>query len=139
MRAVFCLVLVLGASCGYDELESSEASVREAVSPKAEVRECTTLPTVSCRGDAEVAPCAELDTARGPEQLVCCPGTFRVAHRLCGQEPLSMTACGQAGPAGCAVCFSEPYERLCKVNPGHHSVTGVYRGEDGRAHVLHLK
>src|SRR5262249_47165746 len=101
---------------------------------------CTVPPSASCAGTAQVVPCAQVETDRGKEQLICCPGVHQFFYRLCTDQPNSVNACGLTGGLGCSVCNGPPphYDKTCDASVDDGFLTGVYRGTDGDIHHVRI-
>src|SRR5262249_20939172 len=59
--------------------------------------------------------CCEMATSAPDvfEEYVCCAGVGLFVDRKCTFPNDPDNPCGQAGPAGCAVCWFAPYENHC--------------------------
>src|SRR5262245_10677249 len=93
--ALLGAVVIMAATAVYARAESHITRAHE----------CAFARSATCTGGVTDSPCGEVKTARGVEELTCCPGTEQLVHRLCVGTPGSMNECGRVGQGGCSICL----------------------------------
>jgi hypothetical protein len=82
---------------------------------------CTFAATSNCGQNS----CRQANAGTEKLEYRCCNGAQKAVQRRC-KSAGAATACGTAGPGGCAVCWAQPHLGVCSAGGQYPSQTAIH-------------